>query len=141
LGIHSDSATQEADYPLYVEKHFINIVSPTDSTLLILDRTIVDTLSYMKVNGNVSSQWVGAIETIAKYLVTQITTYFFIPIEFEIPHDGIRYVDPEYQRRVESAIKENLDTLRPDYRVLQGSRTRRLEAALKWLGFAPKKSK
>jgi len=132
-GIPSDGDTREIDYPMYFEKHFKNIVAPTSADVLILDRTIVDTLSYAKVNANLSPQWIGLIESITGYLMTLVIKYFFIPIEFGIAEDGVRCIDPEYRVKVEHAILENLHRFRRDYQVLKGARPERVDQAIRIL--------
>lgn len=47
--------------------------------------------------------------------------YIYFPIEFDVVNDGVRSVDPEYQRVIDEYIKNILDNLNIDYLTVHGT--------------------
>ena len=128
--MRSDADTHEADYALYFEKHLRNLLTPTDADVLILDRTILDTLCYAEVNRNLAPEWTGFVECLAAHILAGIACYFFIPIEFGLVDDGIRFIDREYQLKLERAISAKLNWIHPKHYVLRGTRAERVEKVI-----------
>lgn len=47
--------------------------------------------------------------------------YIYFPIEFDVVNDGVRSVDPEYQKVIDVYIKNILDNLNIDYLTVHGT--------------------
>lgn len=73
---------------------------------IICTRSIIDSIIYSKV--------FGYSETIDKYKLhelferdkSKLQGVFYIPIEFEIENDGVRYTSPDVQKMIDIAIQE-----------------------------------
>jgi predicted ATPase len=57
--------------------------------------------------------------------------YFYIPIEFDIEEDGIRYLDPEFQKQIDSELQGLIKHFNLEVITLSGSIEERLEKLLK----------
>ncbi len=133
-GISSDERTSASDYAPYFERHIENLLKDSVSDYVLLDRSIVDTLAYARVNGNLEPSWMRLSYRLAQLLSGRIRWYFFVPIEFGIEDDGVRYVSSEYQRRLQDEMLSVLGGIFPHFVTVRGSREERISQALQAMG-------
>ena len=80
---------------------------------VLTERFMIDNLAYSYAGKEVSKHVMEIHEKFVEYFYkngSMLTIIpFYIPIEFEAEHDGVRDVDPVYQERIDSSIKEILD--------------------------------
>lgn len=132
-GVASDARTSADEYPRYLEAHIKNLFEPSTADFVICERTIVDTLAYARLNGNLEANWLSFASTLVRFTAVQFSAYFFIPIEFALHGDGIRSTDVQYQRGLEQAIRSVLNDLAIDNWEVRGARVDRVQSALKFL--------
>lgn len=129
-GIPINRETKESQYALFFEKHVSNLFLGHSAEYLVYDRTILDSLAYGLVNGNLDQNWVRFVSTLASFIMKQVNWYFFIPIEFPLSADGIRNVETEYQTKVDEALVGLVRRTCPEFVMLTGSRSERVGRAL-----------
>jgi thymidylate kinase len=129
--LHDRRSTLE-HYFLYVAEYVRRLI-PLEYDILIQDRTLLDTLSYIVINGNAPPEFIEMMEVLVKWYIMGIDSYFYIPIEFSIVEDGIRTIDSKYQQDIDAQIKHYLHQFNVPYRVLSGNISYRLEQALRWI--------
>ncbi len=132
-GVGIDGATKAHEYPLYLNAHLTNLREASEgSELTILDRTLVDTLSYAIANGNLHVNWLHCMTSVARMVLSLIQVYFFIPVEPWLPlvDDNVRETDKEYQMILNRVMWQTLTSLRKDIVVIKGSREARVSRAI-----------
>lgn len=104
----------------------------------VSDRTIFDIIAYTDslLKDEYINTWLGqmlidAVEFLKeKFVKRNYDRYdilFYTPIEFPLEKDGIRFEDEEYQKEIDSLIKELLDTYDIKYFTLTWSVKERME--------------
>jgi nicotinamide riboside kinase len=77
--------------------------------------------------------WDACLE-IARYRLTENYNHvFYLPIEFPIVDDGLRPMDPDFQKDIDRRVVELLHSHDVPYETLRGSVEERLEALLEAL--------
>lgn len=97
-----------------------------NKSLVISDRSIIDTVGYAKANldggySKVQNYVVQALERIWKIQKNYYDLYVFFPIEFGIVDDGFRDLEIEYQKNVSNAILTLLQNNNVNYIELTGT--------------------
>lgn len=78
-------------------------------SIVLTDRTTYDQLAYTKYAYDAGNITFDQYDYIVKYLTTWGLLYDFvlyIPIEFDLVCDGVRSVDKEYQKQIDSFIQQ-----------------------------------
>lgn len=60
-------------------------------------------------------------------------TYFYIPVEFDLVDDGIRYTSPKFQEKIDSILRSLIEELDIPIVTLTGSVQERLSTLLKYI--------
>jgi thymidylate kinase len=121
------------DYNLFVTEYITRYMDATGD-IIIHDRTMLDTLAYMKANSNVSDSYLEMIIQFTKWYIQDINYYFYIPIEFEMEVDGVRDNILEYQKKVDLVIKEYLEYYKVNVYTLNGNTNNRANQLIKLIG-------
>lgn len=136
LGFKLDKdATPETEAFIFLKQLYNEMVHPQ----FIGDRSLMDVMTYAGwVLDN--QQWRKEMAiweqclAIAKHnLRSQYSHVFYLPIEFDIVPDGLRPLDPAFQKEIDERMLGILDDNSIDYQTLTGSveaRLTALEAAL-----------
>ena len=98
---------------------------------LIIDRTLVDHLSYTSVlfpEIETSSEF-RVCKNIAFESLGEYDLLFKLPIEFPVVGDGIREADPEFQKKIDQAINRFLKEAGAKVSVLRGNVEKRVFTA------------
>jgi thymidylate kinase len=132
-GIAINRGTEEDQYALFFAKHISNLFRTTKSSVMIYDRTIIDSIAYATANGNLAKSWMQFAKVVAQNVIDRIDVYFYIPIEFSLEDDGIRPSDVAYQAQLDDAVLQLLREFRSDFAVVAGSRDERVAGAARRL--------
>lgn len=124
-----DNESLPDHYPLYVCEYFRRL-RVCNADLIIHDRTLVDVLAYVEINGNASLSFREMLEELVHVYIRGIDRYFYTPIQFPIVHDSVRSTDAGYQSEIDRKIIEILNCLAPQYVTLRGSPDERLRTAV-----------
>lgn len=134
-GIASDDLTESQDYALFFKAHFENVSNSSSANIIILDRTFLDTLTYAIINENMHPNWLLFCQSIAKYIITRIDIYFYIPVDskIELEDDGIRNVNKNYQLQLNECMANSLSEFYPNHIKLFGMRNQRVNQAMNFM--------
>lgn len=85
---------------------------PTDLDLAISDRSLFDLFVYItdKRPEKVRYEFVQLVEELVFEEMKNVELFVYIPIEFEMESDGVRPFDLDYQKRIDSKVKTQLET-------------------------------
>lgn len=75
---------------------------------LILDRCYMDLFVYSKFMDKISDEAFKYIKSTWKRVKGEYTHYIYFPIEFQSVDDGVRSVNEEWRRKIDSAFQEEL---------------------------------
>ncbi|PIU42974.1 MAG: hypothetical protein CO034_00565 [Parcubacteria group bacterium CG_4_9_14_0_2_um_filter_35_11] len=73
------------------------------------------------------------VKKVIRKIVQRVVRYdfvFYLPIEFPMEEDGIRSIDPEFQKEIDRRFRKCLDEFNIKYIVLSGSIEERVKQAL-----------
>jgi len=129
-GIRINRETEDSQYALFFEKHVCNLLADHSADYIIYDRTVLDSIAYAAVNGNLHEHWIRFMKSLSSLIMKKIDLYFFVPIEFPLRGDGIRDTEIEYQRHLDQALAEFVRQCRPEFQLITGTRSERLRLAL-----------
>lgn len=87
----------------------------------ISDRTVLDTFVYAKTCNRISSEEISNIESIFSKAVEHYDVIFYLPVEFEPPHDGVRIISQDYRDEVLLLMEEYTDKYNHKIVTLTGS--------------------
>ena len=96
----------------------------------LLDRCVFDFIAYSRCfykQGKLSKCVLDVIEEKGSKLFQCIDLFGYLPIEFDIVDDGIRSLDNELRKNVDSEIVDLLKTNEVNYIVLNGSVDERVQ--------------
>lgn len=98
-------------------------------------RTLAYTICSDKIDDrvvNMHKQWLDILHSDS---ITHNINVFhiYIPIEFPIVQDGVRIVDPEYQKKVDEQILYVFDSCKVPYRTLKGTPQERIDLVVCFL--------
>lgn len=101
--------------------------------LVIYERTLLDILTFMELNGN-GNRWLKELtEQLIRWEMSRLSLYFYIPVEFEAVPDGVRIVDPVVNHQIDQITCSLLRKYRPDFITLTGSISERVDTVLESL--------
>ena len=99
-GRSHDQLTRPDDYAAYLRRHFANL-NRTDADVIILDRTLLDTLAFAELNGNLASDWLDLTQVIAETTAQKMFAYFFVPYA---PADTDNSGERQYRERLDTSL-------------------------------------
>jgi len=124
---NGDDATQLA----ILSYHLRSLLNPGN---LVLDRCILDNYAYSMNLDDVQECTRDYIFNTLSIVKNEYTHVVYFPIEFESVNDGVRSVNEEWRREVDSSFKYLLETLYPNqYLTVFGSPKQRTEQILNYL--------
>lgn len=132
-GVPINRETQGSQYALFFERHVSNLFTNHTVDYVVYDRTILDSLAYAVVNGNLDLNWIRFIRTLSSIILKNIDVYCFIPIEFALSADGVRNTEAEYQRKLHNTLLDMVQGCRRDFAMVTGSRSERVRQVLRLL--------
>jgi len=93
----------------------------------ISDRSIYDNIAYNRLLLNKEKS--NKIENLLKAIQDKVRydILFYVPIEFELENDGIRFEDEQFRKLVDEEIKKILEEYKVSYITLRGSIQDRLK--------------
>ncbi|MEI8361348.1 MAG: ATP-binding protein [bacterium] len=95
----------------------------------IADKCLIDMLAYARYFFQNEPEFLAVIERICKRNINY-DVVFYLPIgEFSIEDDGLRSLDPGFQRDIDRLIRDIFLELNIPYYTLRGNRDARFEAA------------
>ena len=100
---------------------------------LILDRCYMDLVVYSKYMDKLSLEAYNYIFETWKRVKDEYTHYIYFPIEFDSVDDGVRSVNEDWRRKIDSEFQEQLKTVREPYLVVSGSPMERLNQILEFI--------
>lgn len=101
------------------------------------DRSVIDVMAYAgwvldnKARERYSVLWDACLEIAEHHLRSQYTHVFYLPIEFAIVPDGLRPLDPGFQKEIDERLVAILDRHAVRYEPISGTVDERVEALLK----------
>ena len=99
-----------------------------DADVLLIDRTLVDHLSYTSVlfpGIEISSEF-RVCKNIAFESLGEYDLLFKLPIEFEVSDDGVREENAEFQKEIDQTIDRFLKEADAEVAILQGTVEKRV---------------
>lgn len=101
------------------EVAYYNWINSMDIPNFFATRSLLDDIVYSKALGyeDLSKD---LEERFSKLDLSQVI-WFYLPIEFELEDDGVRFNDPKFQLQIDSMLKEYSDKYKIKYITLSGS--------------------
>ncbi len=131
LGFKLDKdATPETEALIFLKQYYNEMTHPD----FIGDRSLVDVMTYAGwVLDNQEwrkemALWEQCLAIAKHHLRSQYSHVFYLPIEFPIVPDGLRPMDPDFQREIDERMVRILHDNAIDYQTLRGSVEERLDA-------------
>lgn len=130
LGFKLDKDANAETETLIFLKQFNNEISTPE---FVGDRSLIDVMAYAGwVLDNQSRRkenalWEECEKLAERNLRTNYSHVYYLPIEFPIVPDGLRPMDPEFQREINERILQLLDTHSVRYTTVKGSVDERLD--------------
>lgn len=103
---------------------------------VIYDRGYIDLFVYSTVlyaSEKIKANTYRFITDIFANVFDKYTHYIYFPIEFNSVDDGVRSIDEEWRRKVDSRFIETLGWINQDYLTVSGSPKQRVEQILKYI--------
>ena len=97
------------------------------------DRSLIDVMAYAgwvldnQERRKEFALWDACLQVAEYQLRSQYTHVFYLPIEFPIVPDGLRPLDPAFQKEIDERMQELLDRHSIRHRTLTGSVEERVE--------------
>jgi len=106
---------------------------------LVLDRGMLDVLVYTENLQRIEDRTGKYVEDTFKQVKNEYTHVIYFPIEFNAVDDGVRSVNEEWRRKVDTKFKQYLDKYYPDrYLTVTGSPMQRLKQILNFIDYEPR---
>jgi len=104
-----------------------NWINNINSPIYTSTRSIIDSVVYSEAlkYKTLSEDY---LQTFVQHRDDTKINYFYIPIEFELEDDGIRFIDKEFQHEVDVLIKRFLKDYNIPFKTLKGTVEERLSA-------------
>lgn len=132
-GVKINLECGQEDYFAFLTEHFRRTCS-LKGEIILLDRTLLDVLCFMRLLGNVSNRLMNLTEELVKWQMHQLHWYFYIPPEFPTVADGLRIVDKDFVGAFDEVIRDQLKIHRGSkYSTLSGPLHTRLRIAAREL--------
>ena len=133
LGFKLDKdATVETETLIFLRQYFNEMTHRE----FIGDRSLVDVMAYAswvlehQERRKEFALWDTCLDIAKHHLRSQYTDVFYLPIEFEIVPDGLRPMDPDFQKDIDRRLVDLLARYDVKYSTLTGSISERLDALL-----------
>jgi nicotinamide riboside kinase len=100
------------------------------------DRSLIDVMAYAgwvldnRERSEYSALWDSCVQIAERHLRSQYTHVFYLPIEFDIVPDGLRPLDPGFQKEIDERVVGLLDRHAIRFTTLTGTVEQRLDALL-----------
>lgn len=121
LGFKINEGTSEQGQEINLVKRVAHLNSYED---MVADRTIIDVLAYSKAGnkrGTVSGKSLEYQFEMVRANIEKYDYIFYLPMDIEVTDDGVRAIDPEYRKEIDSLIIEYLKGFNVDYHTVTGS--------------------
>ncbi|HEX9711800.1 MAG TPA: ATP-binding protein [Actinomycetota bacterium] len=137
LGFKLDKdATPEVESLIFMRQYYNEMVHGD----FVGDRSLIDVMAYAgwvldhQQRRKEFALWEECRRIAQHTLRSQYTDVFYLPIEFDIVPDGLRPMDPEFQRDIDERIRGLLHDHDIVYEMLTGSVEERMDALLGRVG-------
>ncbi|HEX9775282.1 MAG TPA: ATP-binding protein [Actinomycetota bacterium] len=133
-------ATPEVETLIFLRQYANEMTHPD----FVGDRSLIDVMAYAGwVLDNQDRRrefalWEECLRVAEHRLRSQYTHVFYLPIEFDIVPDGLRPMDPDFQRDIDARMLALLDRHDVAYETLRGSVEERTEALVASVGDRPR---
>ena len=124
-GVRINTESGIDDYLAFLTVRFRDM-SQLHADVVIYDRTLLDILVFMELNEDDQGWLKQLTEELLRWQMDRLSLYFYIPMEFEIEHDGVRIADPIINHQIDQIIVRLLREHRPDFITLRGSISERV---------------
>jgi len=128
-GVRINTESETEDYLAFLTHH-ARQMRVLSGDLILLDRTFLDVLCFMEMNGNAKPWLRNLTEELVLSQMPLLRCYFYLPPEFESKADGIRLVDPVAIGRFDRVLRRRLAEFRPNATFLRGAVAERVELAV-----------
>ena len=106
---------------------------------LVLDRGMLDVLVYTENLVDIEDKTGKYIEDTFTQVKNEYTHVVYFPIEFNAVEDGVRSVNEEWRRKVDTKFKQYLDKYYPEkYLTVTGSPMQRLKQIINFIDYEPR---
>jgi len=130
LGFKLDKdATVETETLIFMRQYYNEMVHPE----FVGDRSLIDVMAYAgwvldnQERRREFALWDACVKVAEYQLRSQYTHVFYLPIEFPIVPDGLRPLDPDFQKEIDERMVRLLDLHDVKYESLTGSVEERIE--------------
>ncbi len=127
-GFRINKESQAEDYFAFLTFH-LKRTRELDGDLIFFDRTLIDVLCFMEVNGNASDWLKNLTDELIQWQVTLFSSYFYIPPEFKVKPDGFRATEQIYIEKFDATLRSKLGRYFPGFITLRGTLEDRLSQA------------
>ena len=86
-----------------------NFNDASNSGLVVFDRTLLDTLAFAELNGNLPEEWLSLLQQTAHTIAKRLDFYFYLQNT-----DPASFQNNSYDRRFDDALWSVLKRYRPD---------------------------
>lgn len=123
-------ATPETETLIFLKQYYNEMIHPD----FIGDRSLVDVMTYAgwvldnQPRRKETALWDQCLAIAKHHLRSQYTHVFYLPIEFPIVPDGLRPLDPDFQKEIDERMLKILADNSIEYATLTGSVEERFEA-------------
>lgn len=131
LGFKLDKdATPEVETLIFLRQFRNEMIHPH----FVSDRSLIDAMAYAgwvldnQPRRKENALWDACMDIAEQRLRSQYTHVFYLPVEFPIVPDGLRPLDPEFQREIDERMRALLERYDVAHEPLAGSVEERLEA-------------
>lgn len=131
-GVHINIESRTDDYLAFLTVRLHDMLH-LRSDLVIYERTLLDVLIFMKLNGDAHGWLKELADELVQWQMSRLSLYFYIPIEFEAEQDGVRIANPAVNRQIDKITVSLLKEYRPDFITLNGSVSERVKLVLESL--------
>jgi len=131
-GVRVNTESQTDDYLAFLSVRVRDMLQ-LRADLVIYDRTLLDVLVFMELNGHASGWLKDLTQELIRWQTGQLSLYFYVPVEFEAQGDGCRITDPEINRQIDRITVGLLREHRPDFIPLTGSISERVRTVFESL--------
>ena len=100
---------------------------------LILDRCYLDLIVYSHYMENLDLKVLKYIEDTWNRVKSEYTHYIYFPIEFDSVDDGVRSVNEDWRKKIDSSFQDFLEGIRKPYLTVTGSPMQRVNQILEYI--------
>ena len=100
---------------------------------LILDRCYLDLVVYSHFMENIDLKVLKYIEDTWNRVKSEYTHYIYFPIEFESVDDGVRSINEDWRKKIDSSFQDFLEGIRKPYLTVTGSPMQRVNQILEYI--------